>query len=66
MNARQINFADTTSKGAILSLFEKIIAATTTNSSFLVSLSFYGLVLSNTLSFHGTVFPDEKMLSRAI
>jgi hypothetical protein len=66
MNAMQINFADTTSKGVVLTLVEKIIAATTTNFTFLVSLTFYGQVQSDTLSFHGTVFPDEKMLSRAI
>ena len=66
MNAMQINFADTASKGLILSLCKKLIAATTANFTFLVSLTFYGQVQSDTLSFHGTVFPDEKMLSRAI
>jgi hypothetical protein len=66
MNAMQINFADTTSKEVVLSLFKKIIAATTSNFTFLVTLRFYGQVQSDTLSFHVTVFPDERMLSRAI
>jgi hypothetical protein len=66
MNAMQINFADTTSEGVVLSLFKKITTATTANFTFLFSLAFYGQVQTDTLSFPGTVFPDEKMLSRAI
>jgi hypothetical protein len=66
MNAKQINFADTASKGIILSLCKKLIAATTANFTFLVSLKFYGQAQSDTLSVHGTVFWIKKMLTRAI
>ena len=43
MNATQINFADTISKGVKLSFIKKIIATNKTNIAFLVSIKFYKL-----------------------